>query len=772
MTNISLFSCLPIRNNRHEQQPEGYRFRHLQLSTRNEHNQATSNLFQSGPEQYFNPDLFDAPPNQPGLQVNNRKNFGRVKLMTRLGRIKNRLVARFRSNDPEKYFNPHLFSPLNASAWSPRHIFSSNRDSQASRLNASNFSIYSAFTDAESPVGIGDGADFFEPGLFVSENRFTWPMGELRQKSDAARIKLSPIAENPMAVHVSILENSPAFQVALDDFLANPKASAKTVEMLLAHAANPNQVTSRNTPVLTAAIRANHPRAFKLFLKHPRININKPDLLGFTPLSTAVICNNEFAFKKLMEKGAEIMRKDSTGRTALDWAALMGRPDMLKDLLKSPQVKHLSDDPAYLSQLTPQMKQDLIHRVKHQQADISENKALDDDEKKRMALNAIQFDDLNQLMGCLASGLDVNASGLNFHSVDSLFGCAALLERVEIATALVAAGAGPDWATTRNGHISGERGSLLNNLIQRGNLKMTQLLLNAGADPTLKDTDGRNALHYAAANNAHELVQPLLQAGCRVDEVDHRGNTALTSSHGPHSEDTVLALLKAGANPTKAGPIFTPLGRSILSGHTTAVKALLDAGADPNQGGLISLPIMLARKPEVVQMLLDAGAEVNRPDEHGKTALMNAVEEYKPDLMETLLKGGAQVKVGRHSAMDLLREPELSDISPFLEFPPENVQLLRQAFQETYDQEKINYKQMVPSLKSATRKQNPHPGNDLVQATNYFRPTLFRNLDNERTGKLEDYFNPQLFNEPKLPMHRKLWARLRSPLKAKQSQPS
>ena len=93
-----------------------------------------------------------------------------------------------------------------------------------------------------------------------------------------------------------------------------------------------------------------------------------------------------------------------------------------------------------------------------------------------------------------------------------------------------------------------------------------------------------------------------------------------------------------------------PLSQAVVDGDIDQVKSEISAGADVNSKDrrtgwtLLHIAIRHQRK-EIIQFLLDKGADVNARDNTGKTPLHLAVEAGQKDLVEQLIAKGAQVNV-------------------------------------------------------------------------------------------------------------------------------
>lgn len=122
----------------------------------------------------------------------------------------------------------------------------------------------------------------------------------------------------------------------------------------------------------------------------------------------------------------------------------------------------------------------------------------------------------------------------------------------------------------------------------------------------------------------------------------------------------VWRLVKAGRGLQGEDPEsgLTPLALAAEMGQTEVVRILLENEVDPNCGGSVT-PLeaaVLEGNPEIVDLLVQAGADVNRPVEEGFTPLMSAVTMGNARIARQLLEAGAKTRLKNSdgdTAMDL-----------------------------------------------------------------------------------------------------------------------
>ncbi|XP_068640579.1 serine/threonine-protein kinase 12-like [Aristolochia californica] len=84
-------------------------------------------------------------------------------------------------------------------------------------------------------------------------------------------------------------------------------------------------------------------------------------------------------------------------------------------------------------------------------------------------------------------------------------------------------------------------------LVNEGDLKGIEELLDSGTGVNFRDIDGRTALHVAACQGKTEVVELLLNRGAEVDPTDRWGSTPLADAIYYKNNDVIKLLEKHGA---------------------------------------------------------------------------------------------------------------------------------------------------------------------------------------------------------------------------------
>lgn len=126
-------------------------------------------------------------------------------------------------------------------------------------------------------------------------------------------------------------------------------------------------------------------------------------------------------------------------------------------------------------------------------------------------------------------------------------------------------------------------GVFLKIVIKNGPLVIIKVLLDAGADVTLKDGEGNTALLYAAKNGALDVVNELLERKAQVNEVSAEGSTPLHKACRHGHKQIAEVLLAHGAD-TKVEDVYhkVPFDYWLLQGLMLFKKD--DNGTFPLEG--------------------------------------------------------------------------------------------------------------------------------------------------------------------------------------------
>ena len=322
------------------------------------------------------------------------------------------------------------------------------------------------------------------------------------------------------------------------------------------------------------------------------------------------------------------------------------------------------------------------------------------DQRSLAALAAV-LPDLRLLRALIGRGVDLNLAHAGLSPLlaatrDSWHG------RPDAVTTLLANGADPR-ATDAEGNTP------LHFAARSSDPGVAALLRDAAAELEVLNADGWSPLGIACAAGNWRLARFLLERGARAEP--EGGQPALLAAAAVEDDDPagVALLLKHKARVGAVGRGGrTALHEAALAGHATIAEALLEAGADPaarddrdlqpiheaaRGGRLAVLELLLGRlgqddlaaavllpdddgrdllmrvaglegaTPELLQRLVDAGADPARRDDEGRSALDRALDARRWPLVGVLdpsrvLPGAGEESEGEsgQAPLTLLRE--------------------------------------------------------------------------------------------------------------------
>lgn len=264
-------------------------------------------------------------------------------------------------------------------------------------------------------------------------------------------------------------------------------------------------------------------------------------------------------------------------------------------------------------------------------------------------LRAVEHDDLERLQQIVDLARENGQFNENFLRVGLMRSC----ERGSIAATqyLLSLGAKTE--------VPSNRVAPLLRAVEHNHVRIVQLLLDYGASTETADKKGRTSLMTAAWRNHWHVLQVLISRGADVNAKDLRKRNVLhnlaADKQCDWGEDVIELLLGTGCALDGADGRDelgrTPLHWACATGKLRVAELLLTRRrgpiADVNAVELrnkTSLHIAAAHgREDIVQLLLKHGADIEARSDGGWTPLHNACDKGAVEIVRLLLQAGAKI---------------------------------------------------------------------------------------------------------------------------------
>ena len=440
--------------------------------------------------------------------------------------------------------------------------------------------------------------------------------------------------------------------------------------------------------ILGYAAAESGPAVVKLLLDSGAdANVKGPAPTWMTPLHTAVTSKESAAtIDLLVAAGADIEASDRKGRTALMLAARYDSPAAVKSLIKhgaSVDAEDLERLPGigYAAMSGNDEIVRLIHQaggpdlIRYAKKDLLMQRAarfgsmeltrilleegvpIDQRDKEGFSplLTAVEADHRDLADFLIAEGADLK---VRTQHGTGLFTIACGAGNIELAEKLLAEGG---WDAEL------KRPSLLQEMVQCGNVRGVEFVLKHGADVNYRPPQKRGTPLSAAIvgpdfrkdiapgprtspteDDFSRIVELLLAHGARADQSEPDGQSVVSLAARHCGARVMKALLQAGGKSLlnkKSTYNETPLQIAISHGRAETVKVMLEAGADCNvlldAGQNLIQHAAASGNAPALKLLIDEGMAPDAINPKEETSpLVYAALTNSPECVELLLKAG------------------------------------------------------------------------------------------------------------------------------------
>ena len=265
--------------------------------------------------------------------------------------------------------------------------------------------------------------------------------------------------------------------------------------------------------------------------------------------------------------------------------------------------------------------------------EISKNPS---DKNATPLLSASTHNEYRVVQFLISNGADINAKNSEGMNALHLAAASGWADTVRL---LVKSGLGTE-ARTASGKTA------LHLAAQRGSAEVITALLRLGADIEAQDSSKETALVLATKGGHLEALECLLEHRCNVNVKGRFDETPLHYASEDANEPIMRLLLQYGSDiiaKDRAGK--TPLMTAVMrKGNSKALRFLLAKGSPCESVDVFGRTALhLASDGDIARILVDNGADMNREDRNGQTALAMACFNRNTETARFLIDNGSNI---------------------------------------------------------------------------------------------------------------------------------
>ena len=424
--------------------------------------------------------------------------------------------------------------------------------------------------------------------------------------------------------------------------------SSEVLQAIIDHGADVNAIDENSFTALSSACEERRVDAIHVLLKAGS-DTNIADVHGYICLMNAVngYCSKE-VLQAIMDHGADVNPADKTNYTALMLACDKRHVDSIQALLKAGSYTNIADKNGWtclMYAVYGDCSKEVLQATIDHGADMN---ATDKDNCTALML-ACANRHVDAIHILLKAGSDTNIAKID--SQTCLMHAAIGHCSSTVLQAII------DHGVEVNATDKHSRTALIL-ACKRKHVDAIYVLLKAGTDINIADKTGETCLIHAAIGDcSSEVLQAIIDYGADVNAIDKDSRTALIWACKRKHVDAIHVLLKAGSNTN----IADTNGKTCLMYAVDAVcskevlQALIDHGADVNATDKNNRTALIGactkRLLDAIHVLLKAGSDTNIADKDGNTCLMDAVVgDCSCEVLQTIIDHGADVNAANKAS--------------------------------------------------------------------------------------------------------------------------